>query len=107
MWHPDRFHDDEKFKARAIRKVQDINESYRPLEVHYQNPTSQTQPKDQPPSRNEPNTTKLHKVENAHLFHWHYLLKAESGMTEITLQIGSESKRAKYVLKPIGKIWPL
>jgi len=44
VWHPDRFQDDEKFKQRATRKVQDINEAYRTLEAYYQTPRSVTPP---------------------------------------------------------------
>ncbi len=50
VWHPDRFQDDEKFKARATRKVQDINLAYQVLETHYQKPS-------QPPPIPQPNTT--------------------------------------------------
>jgi hypothetical protein len=38
VWHPDRFHDDAKFQARATKKAQDINAAYQILEQHFQSP---------------------------------------------------------------------
>ncbi len=61
VWHPDRFPNDEKFKQRATRKIQDINTAYKLLEVHLKhqsaakhspppNPQEQHSSANQPPS---------------------------------------------------------
>lgn len=55
VWHPDRFHNDEKFKTRATRKIQDINAAYKVLEAHYHAPKSQPPPIPQdPPKQQQP-----------------------------------------------------